>query len=48
LRYDRYVATSDQATFQHPADVYREYEAEEENTPIGALQTSFVVPWHCR
>lgn len=40
LRYDRYVATSDQATFQHPADVYREYEAEEENTPqnLGTLR----------
>ncbi|WP_238123135.1 MULTISPECIES: AAA domain-containing protein [unclassified Xanthobacter] len=40
LRYDRYVATSDQATFQHPADIYREYEAEEENTPqnLGTLR----------
>lgn len=40
LRYDRYVATSDQATFQHPVDIYREYEAEEENTPrnLGTLR----------
>lgn len=39
-RYDRYVATSDQATFQHPRDIYREYEAEEENTPqnLGTLR----------
>lgn len=40
LRYDRYVATSDQATFQHPSDIYREYEAEEEDTPqnLGTLR----------
>lgn len=40
LRYERYVATSDQASFQHPTDVYREYEAEEENTPqnLGTLR----------
>lgn len=40
LRYDRYVATSDPATFQHPGDVYREYEAEEEDTPqnLGTLR----------
>ncbi|KJC58417.1 hypothetical protein UP10_26150 [Bradyrhizobium sp. LTSPM299] len=39
-RYDRYVATSDQATFQHPNDIYREYEAVEENTPqnLGSLR----------
>lgn len=39
-RYDRYVATSNQATFQHPDDIYREYEAEEENTPqnLGTLR----------
>jgi serine/threonine protein kinase len=39
-RFDRYVATSDQATFQHPNDIYREYEAEEENTPqnLGTLR----------
>jgi hypothetical protein len=39
-RYDRYVATSDSAAFQHPTDVYREYEAEEENTPqnLGTLR----------
>jgi len=39
-RYDGYVATSDQATFQHPDDIYREYEAEEENTPqnLGTLR----------
>lgn len=40
LRYDRYVATSDQASFQHPSDIYREFEAEEENTPqnLGTLR----------
>ena len=40
LRYDRYVATSDQAAFQHPNDIYREYEAEEENMPrnLGTLR----------
>lgn len=40
LRYDRYVATSDQASFQHPTDIYREFEAEEENTPqnLGTLR----------
>lgn len=29
-----------QATFQHPNDIYREYEAEEENTPqnLGTLR----------
>ena len=39
-RYDRYVATSDQATFEHPNGIYREYEAEEENTPqnLGTLR----------
>jgi hypothetical protein len=39
-RYDRYVAASDQATFQHPNDIYRRYEAEEENTPqnLGTLR----------
>jgi serine/threonine protein kinase len=39
-RYDRYVATSDQAAFQHPNNIYREYEAEEENTPqnLGTLR----------
>jgi hypothetical protein len=39
-RYDRYVATSDQAAFQHPNDIYREYEAQEENTPqnLGTLR----------
>jgi serine/threonine protein kinase len=40
FRYDRYVGTSDEATFQHPADIYREYDAEEENTPqnLGTLR----------
>ncbi|MBN9497231.1 MAG: AAA family ATPase [Alphaproteobacteria bacterium] len=39
-RYDRYIATSEQATFQHPSDIYREYEAEEESTPqnLGTLR----------
>jgi hypothetical protein len=40
LRYGRCVATSDQATFQHPGDLYREYEPEEEDTPqnLGTLR----------
>lgn len=40
LRYDRYVALSDQAVFEHPNGIYREYEAEEENSPhnLGTLR----------
>ena len=39
-RYDRYVASSDEASFAHPTDIFREYEAEEEGTPqsLGTLR----------
>lgn len=39
-RYDHYGATSDAASFMHPSDIFREYEAEEEGTPqnLGTLR----------